>query len=162
MKTLLTLVATAGLALTAAAPALAQVDEVTPSTNESNQERGWAHFVVDDVRIGEVDITFVQPRSFIACFEVRIDGEAPQAPENFNPDVTDGLWPYLCLSGGTESRTFEADETVEIRMVFGAEGDERFDWTTVLPLTRQDCLDGGWEALGYKNQGQCVAEAVSD
>ncbi len=48
-------------------------------------------------------------------------------------------------------------------MVFGAESDERFDWTTVnvLPLTREDCVDGGWESLGYKNQGQCVATAVS-
>ncbi len=85
MKKLLTLVATAGLAFTAAAPALAEVNEVTPSTNEINQEKGWAHFVVEDVRIGEADITFVQPRSFAACFEVRIDGEDPTSADNFNP-----------------------------------------------------------------------------
>ena len=163
MKKLLTLVATAGLAFTAAAPALAEVNEVTPSTNEINQEKGWAHFVVEDVRIGEADITFVQPRSFAACFEVRIDGEDPTSADNFNPAIDDGLWPYFCVAGGSRSETFQADETVEIRMVFGAESDERFDWTTVnvLPLTREDCVDGGWESLGYKNQGQCVATAVS-
>jgi len=41
----------------------------------------------------------------------------------------------------------------------GAEGDERFDWTRfyVLSLENKDqCRDGDWEALGFKNQGQCV------
>lgn len=46
------------------------------------------------------------------------------------------------------------------RLAFGAERDERFDWTRfeVLPdaRTRAGCVDGGWEAFGFANQGQCV------
>ena len=25
-------------------------------------------------------------------------------------------------------------------------------------ITKEDCKDGGWEALGYRNQGQCVSD----
>jgi hypothetical protein len=144
------------------------IDEVTPSTNEQNIENGWAHFVVDDVRVGEVDITFNQPRWFMACFEYRIDGEEPTyEQDNFNTDIDDGLWSYTCLgnptnqgSGFTTSENFEANEYVEIRMVFGAERDERFDWTRVDVLSdassRMDCMNGGWEEFGFRNQGQCI------
>ncbi len=45
-------------------------------------------------------------------------------------------------------------------MVFGAEGDERFDWTRfdVLPdaQSKADCRDGGFAAFGFENQGQCI------
>jgi hypothetical protein len=27
-------------------------------------------------------------------------------------------------------------------------------------VVRADCKHGGWEALGYPNQGQCIADAV--
>jgi hypothetical protein len=44
-------------------------------------------------------------------------------------------------------------------MVFGAETDERFDWTRfeVLPdaETKDDCADGGWADFGFANRGQC-------
>ena len=54
---------------------------------------------------------------------------------NYNPLVTDGLYPYTCVSNSSKPITISADEYVEVRMVFGAEGDERFDWTRfdVLP-----------------------------
>jgi hypothetical protein len=55
--------------------------------------------------------------------------------------------------------TFSAAGHVDIRMGFGAERDERFDWTRfyVLSLENKDeCKDGEREALGFKNQGQCV------
>ena len=46
-------------------------------------------------------------------------------------------------------------------MVFGAETDERFDWTMfdVLPAdpsSKDDCKKNGWKAYGFKNQGQCI------
>ena len=50
-------------------------------------------------------------------------------------------------------------------MVFGAERDERFDWTRfeVLPVpNKDDCKKGGWETLSrddgspFKNQGDCI------
>jgi hypothetical protein len=27
---------------------------------------------------------------------------------------------------------------------------------TVDPETRSDCVDGGWQAFGFRNQGQCI------
>jgi len=112
-----------------------EVNEVTSSTNEQNKENGWAYFNVsyDDVDVGEVKITFVQPRNFYACFEYRTDGDVSQMidSENYNPDITDGLYPYICLINDSKTMIFSANEYVEIRMVFGAEGDERFDWTKV-------------------------------
>jgi len=50
-----------------------------------------------------------------ACFEYRLDLEAPTGTPNYNPDITDGLWAF--------------------RMVFGAERDERFDWTRLNVLS---------------------------
>jgi len=54
---------------------------------------------------------------------------------NYNPLVTDGLYPYRCVNNSTSTVTVSADGYVEVRMVFGAEADERFDWTRfdVLP-----------------------------
>ena len=48
---------------------------------------------------------------------------------NYNLAVTDGLYPYQCVNNGTKTVTVEADDYVEVRMVFGAEADERFGWT---------------------------------
>jgi hypothetical protein len=112
--------------------AFGAVDEVTPSTNDVNRTNGWAHFNVTETRVGEVDIEFVSTRNFFSCFEYRSDGEATADPrDNFNTEIEDGLWPFLCLSDFTQELTLSAWEYVEIRMVFGAERDERFDWTRV-------------------------------
>lgn len=112
--------------------ALGAVDAVTPSTNEANRSNGWAHFNVLETRVGEVDIEFVSTRNFASCFEYRSDGEDTDDPrDNFNSDVEDGLWPFLCVNNSTETLTLDALQYVEIRMVFGAESDERFDWTRV-------------------------------
>jgi hypothetical protein len=79
---------------------------------------------------------------------------------NPNPAITDGLYPYECIANETETLTIPADEYVEVRMVFGAETDERFDWTRFEVLSdasdKADCFDGGWETYGFTNQGQCV------
>jgi hypothetical protein len=111
--------------------AFGAVDAVTPSTNEENRTEGWAHFNVTETREGEVDIEFVSTRNFFSCFEYRSDGEGPDSPDNFNPAIEDGLWPFVCVNNQTVTETLSALEYVEIRMVFGAEGDERFDWTRV-------------------------------
>jgi hypothetical protein len=112
--------------------AFGAVNEVTPSTNDQNRTNGWAHFNVLETRVGEVDIEFVSTRNFLSCFEYRSDGEDTTDPrDNFNPDITDGLWPFLCVTNSTQELTLSALEYVEIRMVFGGERDERFDWTRV-------------------------------
>ena len=120
------------LLFTTMSMAFADVHAVTPSTNDENRTNGWAHFNVSDPRVGEVDIEFVSTRSFFSCFEYRSDGEDTADPrDNFNTDIEDGLWPFLCVNNQTVTRTLSALEYVEIRMVFGAERDERFDWTRV-------------------------------
>ena len=29
-------------------------------------------------------------------------------------------------------------------------------------ITKDDCKDGGWKALGFRNQGQCIASVVAN
>jgi hypothetical protein len=112
--------------------AFGAVDEVTPSSNDENRTKGWAHFKVVDARVGAVEIEFVSTRNFPSCFEYRSDGEDTTDPrENFNTDIDVGLWPFVCVTDSTATRTLSALGYVEIRMVFGAESDERFDWTRV-------------------------------
>jgi hypothetical protein len=131
------------------------------STNDANRTNGWAHVNQLDQGIGETTLQFVSTRPFYSCFEYRTDGDTSQATgaPNFNAHDSD-LYPYVCVNNNTVEMTFEADEYVEVRMVFGAESDERFNWTRfdVLPdaQTKDDCKDGGWEAYGFKNQGQCI------
>lgn len=124
----------------------AEVNAVTPSTNDDNRANGWAHVNQLDVGVGFVELEFVQPRSFLACFEYRTDGDTSQATgnPNYNPAVTDGLYPFKCENASSSSMTLNATEYVEVRMVFGAESDERFDWTRfdVLPeLATQASVD---------------------
>lgn len=148
----------------AAGPAVADVNDVTPSTNDENASKGWAHFTADP-KVGAVELTFVTTRNLVSCFEYRADGEEPVSETNYNPDVTDGLWDFVCVNAtgtGTETILVEADELVEVRLVFGAESDERFDWTTVKPLgvapdTARECKQGGFADLGFTNQGRCVS-----
>jgi hypothetical protein len=138
---------------------LASTSTVFPSTNEANLGLGWAHVTFADVGVGTVTLDLNQPRTFLACFEFRIDDEAPSGNPNFNTDVTDGLWDFICLNAESSTETFSAVSHVDVRMAFGAEKDERFDWTRfyVLSIENKDqCRDGAWEALGFRNLGQCV------
>lgn len=141
---------------------IAQADHFTfPSTNDDNRDAGWAHVNVVDTGIGEVTLEFVSTRNFYSCFEYRTDGDESQATgdPNYNSDAHD-LYPFTCVKNSTEQITLEADEYAEVRMVFGAEGDERFDWTRFDVLAdaqeKSECKKGGWETYGFKNQGQCV------
>lgn len=130
-KTYTVMAMAAALLFSTMSMAFGAVNAVTPSTNEENRTKGWAHFNVTETRVGEVDIEFVSTRNFSSCFEYRSDGEGPVSPDNPNPAIEDGLWPYVCVNNETVTETLSALEYVEIRMVFGAEGDERFDWTRV-------------------------------
>ena len=111
--------------------AFAAVNAVTPSTNDINRTNGWAH--VDQVSsgIGTTTLEFISTRAFLSCFEYRTDGDTSQmiSGANYNTSITDGLYPYVCVNNSTQTKTFTAQSYVEVRMVFGAETDERFDWT---------------------------------
>jgi hypothetical protein len=147
----------------AAGPALAVVNDVFPSTNDANRLLGWAH--VDQVSATRDGTTlrFTSTRGFLSCFEVRTDGDTSQrrSPRHYNPGVTDGLYPFFCIGNTTTLLTHTAHDYVEVRLAFGAETDERFDWTrfelVLDPETKDDCKDGGWAGYGFRNQGLCIA-----
>jgi Right handed beta helix region len=137
MKKLLAVTSTSLLlVMLVASSALAVQNAVTPSTNDTNRANGWAHVdVTPDA--GSATLTFVSTRVFYSCFEYRTDGDTTQqtSPTNPNPAITDGRYPYRCVNNSTTTVTVPANGYVEVRMVFGAETDERFDWTRfdVLP-----------------------------
>lgn len=105
--------------------------EMTPSTNDINRTNGWAHVDQLSQDPGTTDLQFISTRAFYSCFEYRTDGDTSQkiSETNFNTLVTDGLYPYYCQNNNSSTHAISADAYVEVRMVFGAEGDERFDWT---------------------------------
>ena len=112
----------------------ADVNPVTPSTNAQNLISGWAHVVQTDVGLGFVELNFISLRGFWSCFEYRTDGDAGQIISenggvNYNTNILDGLFPYTCENNSNSTLIIAADQYVEVRMVFGAEADERFDWT---------------------------------
>lgn len=146
-----------GIALAPLSAAFAEVNSVTPSTNDANRTNGWAHVNQIEVGVGFTVLAFVSTRNFASCFEYRTDGDTSQSTgENFNPLITDGLYPFVCVNNSTSTATIGAKEYVEVRMVFGAEGDERFDWTRFEVTSKTECKDGAWATLGFKNQGQCI------
>ncbi|HUV42413.1 MAG TPA: hypothetical protein VMY36_00690 [Patescibacteria group bacterium] len=135
----------------------AEVNPVTPSTNDINRTNEWAHVDQLSMGVGETDLQFISTRNFYSCFEYRTDGDTSQVIAenggvNYNTNITDGLYPYYCQNNNSSTHTINANEYVEIRMVFGAETDERFDWTRFDVLTvptKADVLmdsgvPGGW------------------
>jgi len=112
----------------------AEVNPITPSTNDINRTNGWAHVDQLSKGVGTTDLKFISTRNFYSCFEYRTDGDTSQVilengGNNYNANITDGLYPYYCQKNNYRTATITADEYVEVRMVFGAETDERFDWT---------------------------------
>jgi len=147
----------------------ADVNAVTPSTNDINRTNGWAHVDEVSVGVGEVTLKFEQPRGFMACFEYRTDGDTSQATgANYNSGITDGLYPYFCLGAPagspqppvTETHTITANEYVEVRMVFGGEGDERFDWTRFDVL--QPVKNGAGKGSLYDSGGYTCMGGAAD
>jgi LPXTG-motif cell wall-anchored protein len=121
-------------------PGLLNASPVFPSTNDINRTNSWAHVNEISKGVGEVTIQFVSTRNFWSCFEYRTDGDTSQVigengGKNYNTLVTDGLYPYDEEKNSSKILTIKANGYVEIRSAFGAESDERFDWTRfdVLP-----------------------------
>lgn len=136
---------------------------VPASTNDDNRDNGWAHVNEVDVDIGEVTLDFISTRTFDSCFEYRTDGDTSQVIDeehqlefhNVVPE-SEGLqqYPYFCVNNNNQVETLTANEYVEIRMIFGAEGDERFDWTRfdVLPIPIDDEVDVMWIYSAIKDK----------
>ncbi len=133
MKGIVALVA-AILTLGLVGAASADQNAVTPSTNAINEANGWAYVSTSNVGLRTIDLTFHSTRSLWSCFEYRTDGDTSQILSenggvNYNTQITDGLYPYVCVNNSTETITVHPKRYVEVRMVFGGERDERFDWT---------------------------------
>lgn len=124
----------------------AEVNAVTPSTNDVNRTNGWAHVDQLSQGIGTTNLEFISTRNFYSCFEYRTDGDTSQkiGDTNYNTNVTDVLYPYYCQRNDSSTHTINANEYVEVRMVFGAETDERFDWTRfdVIPALTTPTING--------------------
>jgi hypothetical protein len=152
--------------------AFADINAITPSTNDINRTNGWAHVNVLDVGLGYIQLEFVSTRGFLSCFEYRTDGDTSQktSDTNYNTDITDGLYPFYCQNNNSSIHTFNANEYIEVRMVFGAEKDERFDWTRFDVFQCKTIQDGtityseghylageplmiGYDPYGYNYQG---------
>ena len=149
-----------------------------PSTNEDNKNGtntarpGVIGPYVNLVNkgIGEVTLEFVMPQTYLGCFEYRSDGEPSQYGNIYPHPVIEGdyYYYYLCISNTSETRTFYADEFVEVRSAFGGERDWDFDWTKfyveslAVPEDKEECKNDGWKELyrtdgtQFKNQGDCV------
>lgn len=143
------------------------------STNELNknkevpgregQDAPYVHQI--SVGVGEVTLEFVNNTNSLAFFEYRIDGVTVGTTPH--PVVTgDVIHPGVAVDGRgipepvTATQTFNASQTVEIRLALGGERDWDFDWVAfnVLPdaQTRADCMRGGWQDFGFRNQGLCI------
>jgi len=134
----------------------AVVNPVTPSTNDINRTNGWAH--VDQVSKGvsTTDLQFISTRAFYSCFEYRADNESNTvAGVNPNANITDGRWTQVCVNNSQVTKTIHANEFVDVRMVYGAETDERFDWT------RFDVLYPRTAAITAPTAGQDVYGLVN-
>jgi hypothetical protein len=105
-----------------------------PSTNDFNRAH-HGPYVDAKSAANKVDITFVNPNPYYACFEYRTNGDTSQATgrPNFNPEIPD-LYPYVCLASvGSSKMSFKFVSKVEVRSVFGGERDWDFNWTTFTP-----------------------------
>ncbi len=135
----------------------ADVNPITPSTNDINRTNGWAHVDQLSMGIGTTNLQFISTRTFYSCFEYRTDGDTSQitGPDNYNTNITDGLYPYYCQNNDSSTYTIVANEYVEVRMVFGAETDERFDWTRfdvdVAPTKSEILVNTGVSGKGLEN-----------
>ena len=138
---------------------------LAPSSNEANEANGWAYVtpVTDPLASSfSIALAFVNPRELQSCFEIRVDDEPSIYPFHYNNAFSE-MWAYRCARNGSFQYTFEGADHVDIRLVFGDYPEEWFDWTRFSlqegegdPMTIDDCKKGGWEAYGFRNQGQCV------
>jgi hypothetical protein len=114
------------------------------STNDDNRDGTNSyrpgvigpHVDLVSATMSSVTLDFIMPENYVACFEYRSDGDTSQViGTNYNTGITDGLYPYFCVTNTNRVETISADEYVEVRSVFGGERDWDFDWTRfdVLP-----------------------------
>ena len=114
----------------AGTPTFGSYTYVSPSSNAANKAAagGWANYSIATAD-GVSTITYTSTRGFLSCFETRINGEANTVVgANPLPAIKDGRWVQNCVSNSVQTRTVAGAKLIEVRMVYGAEGTERFNW----------------------------------
>ena len=80
-------------------------------------------------------LTFHGKRNFLSCFEYRVNGSLPTvAGANPNTNLPDGRWAFRCVAANataTSSVDITDADLIEVRLAFGAESNERFNWEIV-------------------------------
>lgn len=141
MKKILTIVITLAMFLFGAQSVMAYT---FPSTNELNKakmvpgrEGQLAPYVeLIEAGVGDVDLRFVGGYSGLAYFEYRLDGLV-KTSGTVHPVTGDFIYSGVSVNANTiVTRTFTANDKVEVRLALGGERDWDFDWVTfnVLPV----------------------------
>ena len=145
-------------------PANAIDSSVFPSTNSQNILNNWANVQQEGATTSSVTLKFTSARPFASCFEYRTDGNTGQVSgsPNYNTGIMDGLYPFYCQSNNSSTKTISANSYVEVRMSFGAEGGERFDWTrfSVLDTSATQFVNSP-KYVRANNSGDLVAQIVT-
>ncbi|MCW5876507.1 MAG: hypothetical protein KIS85_06450 [Anaerolineales bacterium] len=107
--------------------------------NASNKAGNYAYYEVIDVTTDSITIKFTSTRNWSSCFEYRAAGDQPIiVPHTFFPlpqvDLSDGRYPHVCVNNSSATVTINTSSYAEVRLSFGAEGDERFNWEMVSAL----------------------------
>ncbi|UTF55389.1 hypothetical protein [Natronosalvus rutilus] len=132
-----------------------------PSTNADNEANGDPFVDVASQDNCEIALEFTNPHGYLACFEVRVDGQTRTSGTEHPVVDGDYIYENYCVTDGTRTETFEATQQVDVRLALGAERDHDFDWVSFgidacEPESRADCKGGGWKTYGFRNQGQCI------
>lgn len=176
MKKIFIVIAVVVMLVTVTMAVRADGRTVTPNTAQDNKTEGWAYAEVVKTNGGDVVLKFTSTRAFESCFEYRTDedNDFDDNSDDYNDDysdddsesIADGQYPYVCVNNNTKTVTLSGIEYVEIRMVSSEDTDELFDWTMYEVNNRSDdkdqCKKDGWMALGFKNQGQCIANVNNE
>jgi hypothetical protein len=106
-------------------------DYVSPSSNANNEANGRPYYSLDTVGT-DTTVTYHARTTGagVLCFETRVDGElnTVAGPNPLQPPIDDGRWVQNCVNSTDATRVVSDASLIEIRAVYGAESDERFNW----------------------------------
>ncbi len=155
---------------------LVSADSVFPSTNDANRANGWAHVDVLKTEFGKVTLAFYNPRNFASCIEVRSDGDTSQkiSDTNYNPEITDGLYPYFCMTKNSMAKPFMQNVMSKSaylsvpKKMSALIGQDSMLFLFQYQLKKNLAYKDGWKELlredgtEFKNQGDCVQYVAAE
>lgn len=141
--------------------------------NEANRDAGRPHVNIVDVDGWEVTLEFVNPHTgWPWAWDVRVDGAEGTEDDWTGQTISEGplesedfglAYDRVVLGPAdepvTRTETYQAAELVEVTLRRGPEQSWYVPWIRIepeQPETRRDCMRGGYERYGFRNQGQCI------